>query len=242
MIRHNLKKSAIALSILGVITIAGCSDNKNRPVVEPTPTPPVVVTQDYTVTVTNLTPSQPLSPIAVVAHNADNPIFSAGTVASVALENLAESGDNSDLEAEDGVSQLVSGSGILPAGSAETVTVTFNQGEIESLSILTMLVNTNDAFAGVSSFDPSSLEVGDKMTFRANVYDSGTEANSEAKGTIPGPADSGEGFNASREGDVNKIYIHSGVISQDDGLSDSVLKASDRFDNPAMTVVIERTK
>ncbi|MCL1078691.1 hypothetical protein D5R81_00850 [Parashewanella spongiae] len=242
MNRLNFKKSAIVLGMCSLAVLGGCSDNDSLPPVETTPTPPAVVTQDYTVTVTNLTPSQPLSPIAVVAHNADNPIFSAGTEASVALENLAEAGDNSDLESEDGVSQLVSGAGILAAGSSESLTVTFNQDEIENLSILTMLVNTNDAFTGVSNFDPSSLEVGDKMTFRANVYDSGTEANSEAKGTIPGPADSGEGFNPSREGDVNKVHIHPGVITQDDGLADSVLKASDRFDNPAMKVVIERTK
>ncbi|MFT5808172.1 MAG: hypothetical protein ACI9LG_002473 [Moritella dasanensis] len=32
------------------------------------------------------------------------------------------------------------------------------------------------------------------MTYNLPAYDAGTEANSEAVGTIPGPADGGEGL------------------------------------------------
>jgi hypothetical protein len=73
------------------------------------------------------------------------------------------------------------------------------------------------------------------------AYDAGTEANSEAKGTMPGPADGGEGFNASRD-DVDFVHIHPGVISMYDGLADSVLGASHRFDNPVLAVTIMRTE
>ena len=51
-----------------------------------------------------------------------------------------------------------------------------------------------------------------------DVWDSGTEANSETAATIPGPAGGGEGFNATRD-DSDTVSFHSGVISQDDGLT-----------------------
>jgi hypothetical protein len=73
------------------------------------------------------------------------------------------------------------------------------------------------------------------------AYDAGTEANTEAKGSMPGPADGGEGFNAARD-DVNFVHIHPGVISQYDGLADSVLMPSHRFDNPVLAVTITRTE
>jgi hypothetical protein len=72
------------------------------------------------------------------------------------------------------------------------------------------------------------------------AWDAGTEANSEASGTIPGPADGGEGYNATRDDLVNFVAIHRGVISADDGLNSSILDESHRFDNPVARVMIER--
>jgi len=74
----------------------------------------------------------------------------------------------------------------------------------------------------------------------ANVYDAGTEINNEAPGTIPGPADGGEGFNADRSDNVNLVRGHGGVVSSADGLASSVLDQSHRFDNPAVMVTITR--
>jgi hypothetical protein len=105
----------------------------------------------------------------------------------------------------------------------------------------TMLVNTNDAFSGLTGIDISTMAVDDKKSWRLNVYDAGTELNSEAMGTIPGPADGGTGFDASRD-DVDFVGYHSGVVSQDDGLSSSVLTQAHRFDNPAIKLTITRTK
>ena len=79
------------------------------------------------------------------------------------------------------------------------------------------------------------------LTFTTFAYDAGTEANSEAAGTIPGPADSGEGFNEERD-DVNYVAMHPGVVSQHDGLSSSVLSSQHKFDNPLTQVVITRTQ
>ncbi len=161
--------------------------------------------------------------------------------ASVALETLAESGDSSGLVDETGVNELLSGAGILVPGGSETISVSLEQDSVASLSVVTMLVNTNDAFAGTTGFNLAALAVDQTTALRVIAYDAGTEANSEAKGTIPGPADGGEGFNAARD-DNDKVHAHPGVISMDDGLMDSVLSASHRFDNPVLLIKVTRIK
>lgn len=238
---NNFKRNAIALVAFATIGLAGCSDNDDNtpaPVVPPVVAP---VMQDYSVTVTNLTANQPMSPIAVVAHTNDSTLWSTGMPASVALETLAESGDSSTLTDETGVNELISGAGILVPGGTETISVSLEPADVADLSVVTMLVNTNDAFTGTTGFDLTALAVDESSTLRVIAYDAGTEANSEAKGTIPGPADGGEGFNAARD-DNDKVHAHPGVISMDDGLMDSVLSASHRFDNPVLLIKITRTK
>ena len=237
------KKSVLAATMVAVLMLSACSDNDNNSTSDQTdiPNPPPVVTFDYAITITNLTPEQPLSPITVVVHNSEYPTFVAGEAASNALEVLAESGDSTGFESANGVSRIFSSGTPTPPGATDVIELSLNEDQLDNISILTMLVNTNDAFTGISNFDLSSLESGEKINFRANVYDAGTEANSEARGTIPGPADGGQGYNPQRD-DVNKVYIHSGVVSKEDGLADSVLFAKHRFDNPAMAIEIERTK
>jgi len=51
---------------------------------------------------------------------------------------------------------------------------------------------------------------------------------------IPGAPGGGEGR--------NEIRLHAGVVSVDDGLATSVLKSNHRFDNPVMSVLIERIR
>ncbi|PKG56695.1 spondin domain-containing protein [Shewanella sp. GutDb-MelDb] len=237
----NFKYSAAAIIAVAVMSLAGCSDNDNdsSAPVEPPVVAPVM--QDYSVMITNLTANQPMSPVAVVAQESGSRLWSTGMAASVALETLAESGDSSELAGETGVNELFSGDGVLVPGATQSITMSLEQSSVADLSIVTMLVNTNDAFAGTTGFNLSTLAVDDTTTLRVIAYDAGTEANSEEKGTIPGPADGGEGFNAARD-DNDKVHGHPGVISADDGLTDSVLSASHRFDNPVMMIKITRTK
>ena len=104
-----------------------------------------------------------------------------------------------------------------------------------------MLVNTNDAFTGLNAYNLADLDVGEEWTSVARAYDAGTEANSEAAGTMPGPADDGEGFNAERD-DADFVALHPGVVSADDGLSSSVLSVQHKFDNPVMRITVTRTE
>ena len=237
------------LLLVGVsaFALAACSSSNNNSQTPPPPPPPPPAMASFDVTVTNLTNGQPVSPVAVIAHQAGYAVFTTGSPATVGLETLAEGGDNSMLiaEADADANVLSSGSGAAPIGPAgsETVTIDVLESDLAGLmvSVSTMLVNTNDAISGLNGVDVSGLAEGDAWTGRGIVYDAGTELNTELAGEIPGPAGGGEGFNAARSDRDDQVAMHSGVISQDDGFATSALTGQHRFDNPALMVRIERT-
>ncbi|WP_087018556.1 spondin domain-containing protein [Thaumasiovibrio subtropicus] len=226
-----------ALSILAATALlAGCPDD-DETVAKPIYT--------FDVKVENLTANQPLSPLAVLVHDADFTMFTAGNAASQAIEHMAEAGDNSQLLALSGsnahVSASYGGTGIIAPGNSETVSFTLKVKGDTRVSLSSMLVNTNDAFIGYNHAKLNTLGANESLTLMLPVWDAGTEANSETAATVPGPAGGGEGFNAARNDD-DMIALHSGVITADDGLATSALNASHRFLNPAAKVIITRTK
>jgi hypothetical protein len=233
-----------AILVTFALGLSACGDDEVEVIREvevivevPAPVPdPVDVS--YEITIINLTNSQPLSPVAVVLHPSGN-LWSVGDVPSVELEMMAEGGDNSGLLAL-GMAGT-SGAGAIGPGGNETISVTVQDVTDAKLTVATMLVNTNDAFSGLNAWDLSQLAVGDSWTTTAGVYDAGSEVNSEAAGTMPGPADGGEGFNAMRS-DTGYVAMHPGVVSVDDGLSSSVLSVEHRFDNPAIRIMVTRTE
>ncbi|GGP49346.1 spondin domain-containing protein [Shewanella saliphila] len=232
-----LKPSLLAM-LAATILLTACDDDDNDTVDE---TPPAAVMQTFTVTVTNLTANQPMSPVILAAHASDAMLWNAGEMASEAIEKMAEGGDTADIAALAVMTSSVNGAGLIMPGMSETLTLTLDEADVASVSLATMLVNTNDAFTGVNSYSIAGMQVDASSSMKFMAYDAGTEANSEAKGTMPGPADGGEGFNAARD-DVDFVHIHPGVISMYDGLADSVLDASHRFDNPVLAVTITRTE
>lgn len=213
----------------------------------PPPPPPPPAMASFDVTVTNLTNAQPLSPVAVIAHQAGYSFFTVGAPASAGLEQMAEGGDNTALIAEADADPMVTvtGSGAAPVGPAgsDTVTVDLLESALPGLqiSVATMLVNTNDAFTGLNSMQVESMAVGDVISMRGIAYDAGTEADSEEAATIPGPAGGGEGFNAARDDQADQVAMHAGVVSSDDGFASSDLTEQHRFDNPVVQIRIERT-
>ncbi|MEM1141747.1 MAG: spondin domain-containing protein [Pseudomonadota bacterium] len=233
------------------LALAACSDGDSisntpepPPPPPPAPAPPPVTNAVFEVTAVNLTTGQPLSPLAAVIHDGDFRAFTVGEAASEGLELLAEGGDNSGFLDEASGRAEASGSAPIGPGGSETLTLELDGDDTSSavLTLMTMLVNTNDVIAGVNSMDLSNLEVGDSATVNSIAYDAGTEANSEAAGTIPGPADGGEGFNAARDDIADQVTMHGGVVTASDGLANSVLSEIHRFDNPVVRVRIIRTQ
>ena len=232
----------IFVSLFPLVILSGCNDNDPKPmvveeVVVPEPEP---VVYSYEITVSNLTYAQPLSPVAVILHD-EGHFWNIGESSSVALETLAESGDNSLLLAEAEVLASQSGAGVIMPGMSETIEVSLTDNQPEYISIATMLVNTNDAFTGINAMVLSNLEMGESISLTTRSYDAGTEKNSELVSTIPGPASSGagEGFNEMRD-DLDMVGMHAGVVSVDDGLSTSVLTQAHKFDNPTLHISISR--
>ena len=141
----------------------------------------------------------------------------------------------------DSTAHLELTSPIGPAGS-ETVSLTMDQNVIGimTISVSTMLVNTNDAITGINAVPIGDMQVGDSVSLRTIAYDAGTEANTEQAVHIPGPAGGGEGFNAARDDIADRVTMHTGVVGQDDGFVSSDLNGQHRFDNPVAQVTIVR--
>jgi len=203
---------------------------------------------NYQVEVYNLTSGQPLTPLAAILHKPGYAPWMLGASASVGMETIAESGDSSTLisEAESNmnyITSMTSSNGPFLPGSSESVTVTSENSDDLHLSLVSMLANTNDAFTGISNLNLENLEKGEKISLYMSAYDAGTEKNTESLGTLPGPADNGEGFNSTRDeysSSEDYVSIHRGAVTVDDGLSSSVLNETHRWNGPVAKLVVTR--
>ena len=198
----------------------------------------------YEVTVTNVTKGQPFSPPLIVAHNDGERLFQAGSPASDGLAALAEDGDNmplmTSLTANPNVFHVATCDPVPPGGSV-TIEI-FAYGAMRRISVLGMLVNTNDAF-----FAADSLRVRNPTLFKRNLfaegtqvmafaYDAGSEANDEDCGFIPGPACGSAGVRAT-EGAEGYVHVHNGI----QGTADLGSAAYD-WRGPVAVIHIERSE
>jgi len=241
----NVKKyMAMGLSLALATSMTACSDSDNDNDKNDKKSSSKNDTYEYQVTVTNITHNQPFSPLAVVLHDNSETLWALGEASTTSLEILAESGnampllDDADLA---GAYDTELGDGVVPPGEMVTLDIESDAYDEMSLSVVSMLVNTNDAFTGKQGIDVSALEIGDSLQMNLPVYDAGTEANNELAGSIPGPADGGVGYSDVRD-DTNVVSMHPGVVSMADGYTDSVLDSSHRFDSPVAKLVITRTQ
>lgn len=226
-----MKTTTLTLLLSTLFVLSGCgNDDDNSAQIH-----------QYEITVTNLTAGQPLSPAGIVLHGSGYTPFTVGQSASMGIETMAEGGDLTtflaDATASDEVTATASGTGIIVPGGDESVTV--ESTNAQDLSIVSMLVNTNDAFIALNGGDIADMQSGEERIFYLNAYDAGTEQNSEAGSDIPGPAGGGEGFNAARESN-DIITLHPGVITSDDGFAGSSLSTIHKWDNPTAIVTITR--
>ncbi len=167
-------------------------------------------TAEYEVTLENLSPagSQPLSPPVLAVHKPNFRIFHIGGFATDELAQVAQDAFNDPLVTllnnSPKVSQVVMGGGAIPPGSSDTYNITA-QGRFSKLSLVTMLVNTNDGFTGRSKIQ---LPRHGTKTYYLRTYDAGTEKNTELTAHIPGPC-CGNPFEGIPE--HRRIRFHRGI-------------------------------
>lgn len=146
--------------------------------------------QTYSVTVTNLTKGQTFTPVLLATHSPSVRLFAPGTTASSQLQAIAEEGDTTTMAAllrgmTADVREVVVAAGLQTPAVSATFQIAAG-GTSTRISIVSMLIPTNDAFVGLSglmlptTFDPVVVDL--------LAYDSGTEINDELCASIPGPS------------------------------------------------------
>lgn len=208
---------------------------------------------DFDVQITNLSNSIYFTPLLVAAHPAGNNLFTVGQPASANLQAMAEGGDTSGLLAD--VTALGATNVDNPAAGLlnPATSVSFNMNtdgtSNDRLSIVAMLLPTNDGFAGLNAVEiPTATGT---YTFDVPAYDAGTEANDEliTGGGAPGvagiPADpgglAGTGGSGAAGADANpNVHIHRGTLGDTDaaaGTSDLDSRVH-RWLNPVIRVTV----
>lgn len=211
-----------------------------------------VLADNVTIEVYNLTHATYFTPLLVAAHSDAADVFEDGTPASTSLQAMAEGGDISglenDLKALGANTVANPAGGLLAPGASTTATVDPHRGN-RHLSVVAMLLPTNDGFVGLDAVEiPRKPGV---YTYYLNGYDAGTEANDEiingagAPG-VPGvPADPGGNGGTGATGvsmteQNHNVHIHRGIIGDTDprsGMSDLDTRVH-RWINPVAKVVV----
>ena len=212
-----------------------------------------VSAQELSIKITNLTNAMHFTPLLVAAHNSKTDLFEPGMPASYNLQMMAEGGEISGLVndvANAGANYAANpAGGLLAPGASATATIITNKKSNNLLSVVAMLLPTNDGFVGADSLDiPKKAGT---YTFYLNGYDAGTEANNElingggAPGVLGIPAapggTGGTGGTGVTSTEFNHtVHIHPGVVgdmSPTGGVSD-LNPAVHRFMNPVAKLEI----
>tara|TARA_R110001592_G_scaffold363371_1_gene685422 strand:- start:13981 stop:14679 length:699 start_codon:yes stop_codon:yes gene_type:complete len=204
--------------------------------------------------ITNLTRGSYFTPLLVAAHASGASLFASATPASANLQAMAEGGDISGLMADmvaiNATVVANPAEGLLVPGGSTSVSINTDEAPDNTrLSIVAMLLPSNDGFMGLNAI--SIPEAPGTYVLNVNAYDAGTEGNDEViGGGAPGEAGypapppvaaasgtGGTGIDAEAEGFV---HIHRGVLGDTDaeaGPSD-IDSLVHRWLNPVVRVVV----
>lgn len=189
-----------------------------------------------TVEITNATHGVYFTPLLVTAHDASTHLFQPGQAASANLQAMAEGGDIDGLlgglGGEDDDTAANPAGGLLAPGSSATTVLDTNVTGNTHISIVAMLLPTNDGFVGVDGLEIPSTP--GRYAYPLVGYDAGTEANDEqiTGGGAPGAAgipaapggDGGTGGAGVSSADTNDtVHVHRGNLGDTDpsgGISD----------------------
>ena len=176
-------------------------------------------TVTYNVTIENLTSGQPFTPPVVAAHTSGMDVFNVGQAASAEVQAIAENGNNDPLAALLGGSAAVldSASGTAPVKPGESATITVEAPSGSLLSVVFMLICTNDGFSGVDSM---TLAASGSESVDANAYDAGTETNTEDFADIVPPCQDLIGVSSADAGtgETDPALAEGGVITAHQGI------------------------
>jgi len=213
----------------------------------------------WEVSVTNLTHGNHFTPLLLTAHSHDTHLFKVGEAASTAIEHMAECGHldpllaTTEVGAADADTIANPAGGLLAPSASTTATLSTSENH---LSIVAMVLPTNDAFVGMES-----QHIPDAMgtyTYYLNAYDAGTEQNDEVlmtsgdctytdNGMMPGApgGDNDTGGTGVATADSNTmIHIHRGVLGESEatGAGKSDLRSTiHRWQNPVAKVTVKVT-
>ena len=199
---------------------------------------------EYEVTITNITKGQVFSPPVLATHKSSVAIFTAGAPASKELIYVAENGMGKDLAILlDGLPEVyeakeTASHGPIPPGENMKYHIS-SKRRFDRLSVVSMLVNTNDAFLAIDTEKLPKYR-GASRTYFAAAYDAGSEANNEVCAFIPGPACPEDNNNErSTENSEEFVYVHNGVH----GVGDPEITPS-AYDwrNPVAKVTVKRVR
>lgn len=176
-------------------------------------------TGNYEVIIENLTPatgdgaSQPFSPPILATHKGDFHLYRTGSEASMELAQVAEDAVNGPLvdmlHASDRVQAVTVGGGVILPGGDMRLEIAADPGS-RNLSLVFMLVNTNDAFGGL---DGAKFPLNGEAVYWAHAMDAGSEENTELASDIPGPCCGNPG-SGTDEYDV--VRYHEGILGVGD--------------------------
>ncbi len=209
--------------------------------------------QTLEITISNLTHGSLFTPLLVAAHPDSTHLFSIGAEASGNLQAMAEGGDIaglvSDLETVNADIVENPAAGLLGPGASTTFTLETQEANTE-LSLVAMILPTNDGFVGLDSL--TIPVTSDHYSYDLSAYDAGTEANDEliTGGGAPGaagiPADptgaAGSGGTGAAGADSNStVHIHRGILGDTQaqgGVSDLDSRVH-RWLNPVARVSVQ---
>ena len=212
---HSIRGIGLALVGLIVITLAGLAAGG------------AVIAQEnvtYTVAIENLTSGQPFTPPVVVAHSDQMDLFEMGQAASAEVREIAENGNIAPLvalvEGSADVFDSVAGDAPIMPGESATFMIDAPAGSL--LSIVSMLICTNDGFTGIDAW---ALPASGSQTVDSDAYDAGSETNTEDFADIVPPCqgligvmsdDEGTGMSNPALAEGGVITMHAGIQGGDD--------------------------
>lgn len=142
----------------------------------------LVQAADVEVSVTNLTQGVYFTPLLIAAHSGSSPLFQAGQPASAALRKMAEGGAIDELSAAlPTASKAENPAAGLLAPSKTTIGMVTSSTSNSHLSLVAMMLPTNDAFVALNNWQIPTVAGTYYLTL--NAYDAGTEANDELRGS-----------------------------------------------------------